>query len=112
MKLYRLFAQSAELTHIEEMPPEEFAKLHDEWRSAKHWRFRQQPAGKFLDWHCADKKLVFALLAGKFELGAGDGKSAVLEPGDVCLIDDKGSRGHTGRVLSREPCEILHVEID
>jgi hypothetical protein len=111
MNLYHLFAESAELTRIRKLPQEDFENFHDEWRTAKTWRFRRQPAGKFLDWHPASKKLLFTVLSGKFELGASDGSLAVLEPGDVCIIHDYG-KGHTGRVTGAGPCEILHVEID
>ncbi|MDR1178914.1 MAG: hypothetical protein LBK44_00285 [Spirochaetales bacterium] len=111
MNLYHLFAENAELTRIRKLPPEECDSFYDEWRAAKAWRFRRQPAGKFLDWHPANKKLLFTVLSGQFELGASDGSLALLGPGDACIISDYG-KGHTGRVRGGGPCEILHVEID
>jgi hypothetical protein len=60
------------------------------------------PPGHFIDWHLAKKPQFFIAMQGIFETGLEDGSKHRLMPGELLLAEDKISKGHTSRVVSKE----------
>jgi quercetin dioxygenase-like cupin family protein len=66
--------------------------------------FREDPVGRFLDWHPAPRRQFVIILSGQLEIGLGDGSSQVFGPGDARLVEDTTGQGHTTRVHGTQPC--------
>jgi hypothetical protein len=66
--------------------------------------FREDPVGRFLDWHPAPRRQFVIILSGELEIGLGDGSSRVFGPGDARLVEDTTGQGHTTRVHGNRPC--------
>ena len=66
--------------------------------------FREDPVGKFLDWHPAPRRQFVIILSGQLEIGLGDGSTRVFGPGDARLVEDITGPGHTTRVHGDRPC--------
>jgi hypothetical protein len=66
--------------------------------------FREDPVGRFLDWHPAPRRQFVIILSGQLEIGVGDGSKHVFGPGDARLVEDTTGRGHTTRVHGHQPC--------
>ena len=66
--------------------------------------FREDPVGRFIDWHPAPRRQFVIILSGQLEIGCGDGTRQVFGPGDARLVEDTTGKGHTTRVLGGEPC--------
>ena len=59
--------------------------------------FRSFPDGSFSDWHNAPRIQYVIVLAGKMEIGIGDGTKRLLDPGDILQVEDLTGQGHTTR---------------
>ena len=68
------------------------------------------PAGLEQDWHPASRRQVLAILSGTVEIEVSDGQKRRLGPGEMCLADDGGSRGHKTRTIGG-PARILFVHL-
>src|SRR5262245_29952567 len=66
--------------------------------------FREEPVGRFLDWHPAPRRQFVIILSGQLEIGLGDGSKHIFGPGDARLVEDTTGRGHTTRVHGNQPC--------
>ncbi len=66
--------------------------------------FREDPVGRYLDWHPAPRRQFVIILSGQLEIGLGDGSTHVFGPGDARLVEDTTGRGHTTRVHGHRPC--------
>jgi quercetin dioxygenase-like cupin family protein len=65
--------------------------------------FRSAEPGNFIDWHPAPRRQFVITLSGEAEIGLGDGTVYQFGPGHVNLAEDLTGRGHTTRVISKEP---------
>ena len=66
--------------------------------------FREDPVGRYLDWHPAPRRQFVIILSGQLEIGLGDGSKHVFGPGDARLVEDTTGQGHTTRVHGSQPC--------
>jgi hypothetical protein len=66
--------------------------------------FREDPVGRFIDWHPAPRRQFVIILSGQLEIGLSDGSRHVFGPGDARLVEDTTGKGHTTRVHGAEPC--------
>jgi hypothetical protein len=63
------------------------------------------------DWHPAPARLLFFLLAGACWQEVSDGERREFKVGDICLLDDRGSKGHRSGVLGNEPLLFAVVQL-
>ena len=66
--------------------------------------FREDPVGRFIDWHPAPRRQFVIILSGQLEIGLGDGSKHLFGPGDARLVEDTTGDGHTTRVHGSQPC--------
>jgi len=66
--------------------------------------FREDPVGRFLDWHPAPRRQFVIILSGQLEIGLGDGSKHLFGPGDARLVEDTTGQGHTTKVHGNQPC--------
>ena len=66
--------------------------------------FREDPIGRYLDWHPAPRRQFVIILSGQLEIGLGDGSKHVFGPGDARLVEDTTGQGHTTRVHGNQAC--------
>lgn len=76
-----------------------------------HIVFREDPAGKFQDWHPAPRRQFVIILSGQLEIGFGDGTKKVFGAGDARLVEDVTGQGHTTGVYGNEPCVLATVPL-
>ena len=90
---YRLYSGDDGKSHMEVgySPPESM--------DASSIVFRKHEAGNFMDWHVAPRRQFIVTLAGKVEIGLGDGTKFHLGVGDIMLAEDISGQGHTTRVI-------------
>ena len=103
MKTFRLYAGPDGQSRIE---PIDLGRT-PEWTqglAATQIAFREDPVGRYLDWHPAPRRQFVIILSGQLEIGLGDGSKHVLGPGDARLVEDTTGQGHTTRVLGNQPC--------
>ena len=79
---------------------------------ASHIVFREDPAGKFQDWHPAPRRQFVIILSGSLEIGFGDGTKKIFGPGDARLVEDTTGKGHTTAVHGGGPCVIATVPLE
>ncbi len=103
MNTFRLYTGADGQSHIE---PIDLAKT-TEWTKGiptTQISFREDPIGRFLDWHPAPRRQFVIILSGQLEIGLGDGSKHLFGPGDARLVVDTTGRGHTTRVHGAQPC--------
>jgi len=103
MGTYRLYTGADQESHIE---PIDLARM-PAWTAGlatSKISFREDPVGRFLDWHPAPRRQFVIILSGQLEIGLGDGTHHVFGPGDARLVEDTTGRGHTTRVHGAQPC--------
>lgn len=66
--------------------------------------FRENPPGRFVDWHPAPRRQFVIIVSGRLEIGLSDGSKHVFGPGDARLVEDTSGKGHTTAVHGDEPC--------
>jgi hypothetical protein len=79
--------------------------------NTSHIVFREDPVGKFQDWHPAPRRQFVIILSGHLEIGFSDGTKKVFGPGDARLVEDTTGKGHTTGVYGNEPCVIATVPL-
>ena len=103
MGTFRLYTGPDGESHVERIDlgraPDWIAGL-----GATQIAFREDPVGRFIDWHPAPRRQFVIILSGRLEIGLGDGSVYVFGPGDARLVEDTTGRGHTTRVHGTEPC--------
>lgn len=67
--------------------------------------------GTFIDWHGVSTPRLLVVLAGKLEVGLGDGSKHVLSKGDIVLAADTTGRGHTSRTFGDETLRVMTVRL-
>lgn len=97
MKLSRLYSGSDGQSHFEELPLSANPKL-GELQKTQGIFFREDPAGRFQDWHPAPRRQWVIIIKGELEIGLGDGSFHKFGPGDARLVEDTTGKGHTTRV--------------
>jgi hypothetical protein len=103
MALFRLYTGADGESHIE---PIDLQRTPD-WAkglATTQISFREDPIGRFLDWHPAPRRQFVIILSGQLAIGLGDGSTHVFGPGDARLVEDTTGRGHTTRVHGDRPC--------
>jgi hypothetical protein len=103
MPTFRLFTGPDGNSHWE---PIDLAKTPD-WTkglATTQISFREDPVGRFIDWHPAPRRQFVIILSGQLEIGFGDGTKHVFGPGDARLVEDTTGKGHTTRVHGSVPC--------
>ena len=103
MALFRLYAGPDGRSHVE---PIDLANAPQWTQGLKTTQiaFREDPVGRFLDWHPAPRRQFVIVLSGHLEIGLGDGSTHVFGPGDARLVEDTTGQGHTTRVHGVQPC--------
>lgn len=76
-----------------------------------HVVFREDPVGKFQDWHPAPRRQFVIILSGQLEIGFGDGTKKVFGAGDARLVEDVTGQGHTTGVYGNAPCVLATVPL-
>ena len=102
MGTFRLYTGSDGEAHIESI---DLART-PEWSkglATTQIAFREDPVGRFLDWHPAPRRQFVIILSGQLEIGCGDGSKQTFGPGDARLVEDTTGKGHTTRVVGNEP---------
>ncbi|MDA0364346.1 MAG: hypothetical protein O3B31_01270 [Chloroflexi bacterium] len=110
MATYRLFTGADNESHVEVID----LASHPEWiagLATTQIAFREDPIGRFIDWHPAPRRQFVIILSGTLEIGLGDGSNQVFGPGDARLVEDTTGRGHTTRVHGNEPCVTATVPL-
>ncbi len=103
MGTFRLYTGTDGQSHIE---PIELAKTAA-WTkglATTQISFREDPVGRFIDWHPAPRRQFVIILSGQLEIGLSDGSKHVFGPGDARLVEDTTGKGHTTRVPGSQPC--------
>ena len=62
------------------------------------------------EFHPSPRKQWFVVLSGIGEFGTSDGETRQWKAGDVILLNDVASKGHTGRAI--EPFNIMFVGLE
>jgi hypothetical protein len=103
MGMFRLYTGPDGRSHIE---PIDLANTPEWTKGLKTTQisFREDPVGRFLDWHPAPRRQFVIIVSGQLEIGLGDGSARVFGPGDARLVEDTTGQGHTTRVHGAEPC--------
>ena len=103
MSTYRLYTGSDGESHVEAI---DLMKT-PEWGkglATTQISFREDPVGRFIDWHPAPRRQFVIILSGQLEIGLGDGTKQVFGAGDARLVEDITGKGHTTRVHGNQPC--------
>jgi cupin domain len=103
MGLFRLYTGTDGKSHVE---PIALAKTPD-WSkglATTQISFREDPVGRFIDWHPAPRRQFVIILSGQLEIGLGDGSKHTFGAGDARLVEDTTGQGHTTRVDGNQPC--------
>ncbi len=103
MPTFRLYTGNDGQSHVESIA---LAQTSD-WTkglATTQISFREDPVGRFIDWHPAPRRQFVIILSGQLEIGLGDGSKHVFGPGDARLVEDTTGKGHTTRVHGDKPC--------
>jgi hypothetical protein len=103
MGTFRLYSGPDGQSHVE---PIDLGRAAD-WTkglATTQISFREDPVGRFLDWHPAPRRQFVIILSGQLEIGLGDGSKHLFGPGDARLVEDTTGKGHTTRVHGAQPC--------
>src|SRR5262245_17549 len=103
MGTFRLYTGADGQSQVE---PIDLARMTD-WTkglATTQIAFREDPVGRFLDWHPAPRRQFVIILSGQLEIGLGDGSKHIFGPGDARLVEDTTGKGHTTKVHGNVPC--------
>ncbi len=103
MALFRLYTGADGKSHVE---PIALDKAPDWGKGVATTQiaFREDPVGRFLDWHPAPRRQFVIILSGQLEIGLGDGSKHLFGPGNARLVEDTTGQGHTTKVHGNQPC--------
>lgn len=71
--------------------------------------FKETPAHSSDDWHDSPEPQYVITLSGTLEFTTRDGKTFVLQPGDVLLSEDNLGTGHKWRLTDDQPWRRAYV---
>jgi quercetin dioxygenase-like cupin family protein len=103
MPLFRLYTGADGKSHVD---PIALTKTPDWGKglATTQISFREDPVGRFIDWHPAPRRQFVIILSGQLEIGLGDGSKHIFGPGDARLVEDTTGQGHTTKVHGNQPC--------
>jgi quercetin dioxygenase-like cupin family protein len=110
MNTYRLFTGEDGQSHIE---PIDLANV-PQWTQGLETTtitFREDPVGRYQDWHPAPRRQFVIILSGQLEIGLGDGSKHIFGPGSARLVEDTTGQGHTTAVHGDEPCVVATIPL-
>ena len=110
MGTFRLYTGDDGQSHIEKID----LSGNPQWtsgQSATSITLRQDPPGKFQDWHPAPRRQFVIILSGQLEIGLGDGSKHIFGPGDARLVEDTSGQGHTTVVYGDQPCVLATIPL-
>jgi quercetin dioxygenase-like cupin family protein len=61
--------------------------------------------------HAPPEREIFVVLGGMLEIETTTGQTEHLTPGDVLLLDDVGSKGHSSRDVGEAPLQLMVIWI-
>src|SRR5215472_5293501 len=97
--IVRIYTGDDGQTHFEDLPLPAEESHNIALQAGANLVFRCFPANHWSDWHTAPRRQYIFILAGRMEIGIGDGTKRRFGPGDVVLADDLTGQGHTTRSL-------------
>ncbi len=103
MGIYRMYTGDDGQTHIEETSLADHPELAEAVKTTSI-TFRENEAGRFIDWHPAPRRQYVICISGGIEIGLEDGATHRFMPGDARLVEDTTGKGHTTLVPGDEPC--------
>src|SRR6201985_3335470 len=95
--IVRIYTGDDGHTHFEDLPLPAGESHNVALQAGANLVFRCFPADHWSDWHTAPRRQYIFILAGRMEIGIGDGTARRFGPGDVVLADDLTGQGHTTR---------------
>ncbi|HEY7218223.1 MAG TPA: hypothetical protein VH985_07495 [Candidatus Binatia bacterium] len=95
MKFCRLYSGSDDQSHFEELDSAAQGEFFNAARSATGLLFRDGFAPHIINFHRAPRRRWVITLAGRVDIGVGDGTITSFFPGDVFLAEDTTGQGHT-----------------
>ena len=95
MQFYRLYAGDDGQSHFAALDSSKTSEFFNKNRDAKGLLFRSGFAPHIVNYHRAPHRRWVITLAGKVEIGVGDGSRMTFHPGDVFLAEDTTGQGHT-----------------
>lgn len=121
MKYFRLYADEAGESHVEELDasfiPVEYAPPAPPLNvsapiEAERFIFVQFPAGWDSELHPTPRRQLLVMLSGRLQGAASDGAVMELGSGDVVLMEDTTGKGHTAQALDGQPVHALMVHLE
>jgi hypothetical protein len=94
MKFCRLYSGPHERSHLESSSPAARPEFFNTTRSATGLLFRDDLARHVVNFHKATRRRWVITLAGRVDIGLGDGTTVSFYPGDVFLAEDTTGQGH------------------
>lgn len=88
-------------------PPLETSEIN----AASGVLYLRLPHGWAGDWHPSPTRQNLYILSGDCEFGVSDGEIRRAGPGDIVLLDDVGSKGHTSRVIGDKEFVVAAVQL-
>jgi hypothetical protein len=95
MKFCRLYSGSDGESHFEELDSTARSEFFNTTRTATGLLLRDGFAPHIVNFHRAPRRRWVITLAGRVDIGLGDGSAMSFFPGDVFLAEDTTGRGHT-----------------
>jgi len=74
--------------------------------------FRHTTSDFQLDYHCAPCRQYVICLDASVEVETSDGKTNIIPPGGVLLVEDTTGRGHKSRAVNGKPRTSIFIPID
>ena len=102
MGIYRMYTGDDGQTHIEETTLADHPELAEAVKTTSI-TFRENDAGRFIDWHPAPRRQYVICISGGIEIGLGDGSTHTFGPGDARLVEDTTGQGHTTKTVGDGP---------
>ena len=121
MKYWRLYADDQGESHFEEQtaefemvayaPPAPALGVSSAM-DATRFIFVHFPIDWFGEMHVTPRRQLFFVSQGRVEGTTSLGRVAVMEKGDVCLMEDTHGKGHATRALDGKPAHAVMVHLD
>lgn len=121
MIYWRLFADEQGESHFEEQttefemvayaPPAPALGV-SEPMDACRFIFVHFPANWFGEMHCTPRRQLFFVMDGRVEGTTSTGQVAVVEKGDVVLMEDTHGKGHATRALDGKAAHAVMVHLE
>ena len=110
MQIVRVFTGDDNESHFEDVAIDQLAEIVSRVGAGPvNLNRRASPA--FSDFHNAPRRQYVVVMAGVYELEAGDGSRRRLQAGDVLVAEDVTGHGHILRGIGDEPRVALAVPL-